>query len=272
MADPKDHPLESLNLITMENTDSPKMPFSTFLLRVLSGVAGGVLGAVVLVVIYLVASSMLPAVNDIQGEGIISPVIIFLLLIMVFLSSTAGNILSTFLLGLTEREKYKRNASTLTQVFTVNLIIFLLMVPVYFLTASMGIEAVAYVVTVHMIIAAQVSVLIMEIVSNYRYSLVGVYGTTFAVVVAIAILFILARVLGNAPILIFLALPVVWGSIALVGSLVTVIYGWLAGVYDKDFLSTQTMYGDDYGKEVESEEDVAPKAEDTEGADFLRKN
>ena len=160
----------------------------------------------------------------------------------------------------------------MSQVFKVNLIVFLLMVPVYFLTASMGIEAVSYVVTLHMIIAAQVSVLIMEIVSNYKYALVGVYGTTFSIVVAIAILFALARILGNAPILIFLALPVVWVSIALIGSLVTVIYGWLAGVYDKDFLSTQTMYGDDYGKEVESEAEIAPKAEDEEGAEFLRKN
>jgi len=256
----------------MENTDSTKMPFTTFLLRLLSGIAGGVLGAVVIVVIFLVASSVLPSVSDFQGEEIISPVMIFLMMIMVFLSSTAGNILAVFLMGLTEREKYTRQSSTMTQVFTVNLIIFLMMVPVYFLTASMGMEAIAYVVMLHMIITAQVSVIIMEIVSNYRHSLVGVYGTTFAVVAAIGLLFALARILDNASVLIFLALPVVWGSISLVGGLVSVVYGWLAGVYDKDFLSTQTMYGNDYGKEIESEEELAPKAADEKGADFLRHN
>ncbi len=251
-------------------SQAPSMSFSTFLLKILSGVGGGLLGAVVLVVIFLITQSFIPSIQDINNELVISPIVVFLLMVMVFLSSSASSMLGVFLLGLTERDKYKRTSSTITQVFTVNLIIFLMMVPVYFLTSSLGIDAVAYVVMLHMLIAAQVSVLILEIVSNYKYSLVGVYGTTFSLVFAVAVLFTLANVLGNAPILIFLALPIVWVSMALIGSIVTMIYGWIARVYDKDFLSTQTMYGNDYGKEVESEPEVL--AEDEEGADFLRHN
>ena len=41
---------------------------------------------------------------------------------------------------------------------------------------------------------------------------------------------------------------------------------------DKDFLSTQTVYGADYGREVEEVEEEAPKAKDESGADFLRHN
>ena len=41
--------------------------------------------------------------------------------------------------------------------------------------------------------------------------------------------------------------------------------------YDKDFLSTQTVYGDDYGKEVETPKE-SPKAKDESGGDFLRHN
>jgi len=82
----------------------------------------------------------------------------------------------------------------------------------------------------------------------------------------------LASAIQNTAILLFAALPVVWGSIAVVQSITIMIYGWIARVYDKDFLSTQTVYGDDDGKEVESEEEAAPKAKDEAGADFLRNN
>ena len=107
-----------------------------------------------------------------------------------------------------------------------------------------------------------------------RYSLVGLYGVTFGVLVSAIILFALSSIIPNPTILLFIALPVVWGSIALLQGLVGMIYGWIANTYDKDFLSTQEIYGNDYGKEVEeSEENQAkPKAQDEQGADFLRHN
>jgi len=69
----------------------------------------------------------------------------------------------------------------------------------------------------------------------------------------------------------FLALPIIWGSIAIFQSIFTMIYGWIARLYDKDFLSTKMVYGDDYGKEVE-EKPEAPKAVDEAGSEFLKHN
>ena len=85
-------------------------------------------------------------------------------------------------------------------------------------------------------------------------------------------MFGLSGIIESPQILLFAALPIVWGSIAFVQSIFTMLYGWIARTYDKDFLSTQTVYGSDYGKEVESDEPVAPKANDEAGADFLRHN
>lgn len=249
-----------------------RISFGTFLLKILAGAAGGIGGSLILVIIFVLASSILAPLTGGQDSEVpqISPIFTFILMMMVFLSSTIGNILSTWLLGLTERGKYTRIASAMYQVFIISMIIFILMAPVYFITP---ITVTPYAVALHIIISAQVSALILEIVSNYRYALVGVYGITFSILVSAGIMFGLAGVVSSPQILLFAALPVVWGSIAFIQSIFTMLYGWIARTYDKDFLSTQTVYGSDYGREVEVEEQPeTPKAKDEEGADFLRHN
>lgn len=257
-----------------QESGPPSISFGTFLLKILAGAAGGIGGSLILLVIFVLASSVLTPITTYKEGGVeqVSPIFTFILMMMVFLASTVGNIVSTWLMALTEREKYARVQSAIYQVFIISMIIFLLMVPVYFITATTELGITAYAVALHIIISAQVSALILEIVSNYRYSLVGLYGITFSVLISAGIMFGLAGVINNPSILLFAALPIVWGSIAIVQSIFTMIYGWMARTYDKDFLSTQTVYGSDYGKEVESEEEQAPKAKDEEGADFLRHN
>lgn len=255
---------------TNEEIGPERISFATFLLKILAGGAGGVAGSIILVLIFLLASSVFEPIT--VGEKIvsISPIFTFILMMMIFLATTAGNIISTWLLALTEHDKYKRVSSTIYQVFIISLIIFIFTAPVYFITGATNPTITAYVVALHIILSAQVSALILEIVSNYRYSLVGVYGVTFSVLVSAGILFILGGIIESPQILLFTALPIVWGSMAFVGSIVWMFYGWLARTYDKDFLSTQTVYGSDYGKEVEEIEE--PKAKDEAGSDFLRHN
>jgi len=252
-----------------------RISFGTFLLKILAGAAGGIAGSLILVVIFVLASSILTPITGAQEGDIIqvSPIFTFILMMMIFLSSTVGNIMSTWLMALTERGKYTRIASAISQVFILSMIIFVLMVPVYFITSATNVNITAYAVALHIIISAQVSALILEIVSNYRYALVGVYGITFSVLTSAGIMFGLAGIVKSPQILLFVALPIVWGSIAFVQSIFTILYGWIARTYDKDFLSTQTVYGSDYGKEVEVEEEPeTPKAKDEEGANFLRHN
>lgn len=253
----------------------PSVSFGTFLLRLLAGLAGGVSGSLILLLIFMVASSALEPMSHYADGGenaSVSPIFTFILLMMVFLSSTVGNILSTWLTALTQREKYTRLSSAIYQTFILSIIIFVLMAPVYFITAAGNIGVIAYAVALHIIVSAQVSALILEIVSNYKYSLVGLYGITFAVLVSAGILFGLAGIVASPQILLFAALPIVWGSISFVQSIFTMLYGWMARTYDKDFLCTETVYGNDYGKEVEAEEPEVPKAKDEAGADFLRHN
>lgn len=258
----------------MENIEEigpSKISFPTFVLKLLAAGTGGAVGSLILLVIFLFSGTLFePLTNLSNPTDYVSPIFVFILMMMIFLASTVGNILSTLLLGLTERGKYKRIPTTLYQVFIISVIIFLLMVPVYFISSAAGLGITAYAVALHIIISAQVSILILEIVSNYKYALVGVYGTAFSIILSAAVLFGLSMVVTAPAVLLFIALPVIWGSMAFTTSISTMLYGWIARTYDKDFLSTQTLYGNDYGKEVEAPEEQ-PVIEDSEGADFLRK-
>lgn len=259
---------------TAVESGPPKISFGTFLLKILAGMAGGIAGSLIFLLIFVLAASILKPITEYQ-EGLnpdISPIFTFILMMMVFLASTVGNIISTWLMAISERDKYARIPSAIYQIFIISVIIFLLMVPVYFITSATDIRVTAYAVALHIVISAQVSAIILEIVSNYRYSLVGVYGITFAILTSAAVMLGLGGIVRSPQILFFAALPIIWGSIAVIQSIFTMIYGWVARTYDKDFLSTQTVYGSDYGKEVESEEEAAPRAKDEAGADFLRHN
>lgn len=254
----------------VEDIGPPHISFSTLLLKILGGGVGGSLGGLILLLAVLLLASFFP---DDPSIVTISPIFVFLIMVVIFIASTASNILSVLLISLTEREKYTRVKSAIYQVFIVNVIIFLLMVPVYFITSLTSVAIVPYAVALHIIVSAQMSATILEIVSNYKYALVGIYGITFSVLLSAAGMFAIYAMTGqNSTILLFLAIPIVWTSIAIVQTITTVIYGSIARTYDKDFLSTQEVYGDDYGKEVVDEEDLTPKADDEEGADFLRHN
>jgi hypothetical protein len=254
-----------------EEIGPERITFATFLLRILAGTTGGIVGGVVLLLIFIMASSVFEPIASFNEQvKHISPIFTFVIIIMVFLASTISNIGSTWLMGLVEKEKYTKISSAIYQVFIVSLIIFILMAPVYFITGAANPSITAYVIALHIILSAQASALIFELISNYKYSVVGVYGVTFSVLFSAGLLFSLASVLGNPQLLLFVALPIVWGSVAFVGSIVNGLYGWIARTYDKDFLSSEEMFGDDYGEEVV--EDEEPRAEDKDGGDFLRNN
>ncbi len=246
---------------------------SSYLFRIISAVLGGIVGSLVLVLFFILANTLLSPVLSSSGEGTIGSVFVFIVMIMVFLSTLFGNVIATFLISLTEREKYKRRSTAISQIAIMSIIVVIFMLPVYFITATIDVQMVVYAVALHMILTVLTSSLTLEIVSNYRYSLVGLYGVTLAIIVSSAVLFVFAKVVENIAILLFVALPIIWGTMALVQGLTFMVYASFAKLYDKDFLSTQTMYGDDYGKEVEEEEEIIDEKQipEEEGASFLRK-
>lgn len=249
------------------------MTVASFLFRIIATFTGGILGSLVLVLFIVLADAMLAPIIGATEQVSIGPVFVFIVMLMVFLSTLLGNTVAILLTSLTDREKYKRRSTALTQIAVMSVIVVIFMLPVYFISATIDLQLVIFAVALHMILTVLTSALTLEIVSNYKYSLVGLYGVTLSIIISAAALFLFSRIVSSLTILLFIALPVIWGTMGLVSGFTSMVYASLARLYDKDFLSTQTMYGDDYGKEVEEEieEKFEEIPEDTEGASFLRK-
>ncbi|KKT74451.1 MAG: hypothetical protein UW70_C0054G0003 [Candidatus Peregrinibacteria bacterium GW2011_GWA2_44_7] len=273
------------------STSTPATEESTFgpppvnglniLLRALSGLGGGIIGTGLILIISLLASGILQsALQTENGDGTVHPLFVFVFLAMIFLGSTTTNLLGPLFMGLSDREKYKRLSTSLTQIFIANIVIFILVVPIYVIVAGMNIKMIASVAALQVIVSSFSSALILEIIANYRYALLGVYSTAFAVVISSGLNFIFYSIGPDNPtFLLFVALPLIWLCIGLFNGLLGWVYGGVYKLYGTDFLSSTIKYGADQSwlseaeeqqQQLDAEQHIQAKKED-EGATFLNK-
>lgn len=240
-------------------------------LRALAGLGGGVVGTMVLLVAVFLGASVLSGISTEENAG--NPLVIFVFMAVTFLSSCLANCVSTLLIGLTDRDKYKMIFSTIYQVFIVNLVTLILMAPVYIIVSSLSVEMMAYVAALQILITIVASALILEFLSDTKYALLGIYSVIFGLVLASILNFVLYHVAGeNATILLFAALPVTWLMLGFMNGVVGMAYRFVYDAYGVDFLSKYVKYGQDTDAQVEeeiTEKDVLSMKKDVKGSDFF---
>lgn len=270
-----------------QDNQPPQFTFLSLITRTFAGVGGGILGSIVLLVIYILSVSVVaPVLNPVEigsatgGEmPEISPLFIFILMGMVFASTLAANLIAPLLISFTQSGKYKRVTTSLFQIFIVNIVVFIILAPIYLFSQGLGFEFMSYAAGLQIAFSVLASALIFEIIANYKYALLGVYSTIFAVLAAIAVNIMVYTMLGNATILLFIALPLLWGGVGFMFGIVGMIYQWVVRTWGTDYLSTFQDYTKDYGiteamqeAQEEAEEAAEPEPVDSEGVDFLRKD
>lgn len=252
-----------------------KFTFLALITRTIAGLGGGVAGTIILLVIYMISSSVLQQALTQAEEGTdVTPLFTIVIMAMVFVSLLASNIFAPLFISFTQGDSYKRITTALFQIFIVNVVIFMILVPIYLFSTNIGLEFISFAAGLQMALAVLGSALIFEIISNYKYALLGVYSTIFAVLVAVIFSAVLFQTTGSALILLFLALPLLWGGVGFMFGLVGMIYSWVVSTWGVDYLATTQEYSKDYGKqEADDEIEIKePEPEDTEGVDFLRKD
>ncbi len=263
-------PAEALN-------DGPRhMSFFILVLKTLSGFAGGAAGSLILLLIFLLTSSILQPVlgTTAEGEvaaGEVSPLFMVVLMSMVFAACLLSSLLSAFFLSYTERERYTRIPTTMGQIFIANIVIFAFVLPIYLTTSTTRLELTAFAAFLQVILSSTASALILELIHDARYALIAVYTTVLGVLVATGINFFLYFASQSATILLFAALPIIWSIIGFSQSAFAMFYYWIFETWGSDFLANTASFGADYGVPEESEEEsVEMQHPDTEGGDFLR--
>ncbi len=222
-------------------------------LRSFAGLGGGVIGTFVLLVVFLLASSILqPALSSDASD--IHPLFIFVFMAMLFLATLGSNLVAVMLLALTDRSKYAKFSSIVTQTFSTNIIVFIFSAPIYLIASSINLTFVAYGAGLHVIISSMASALVMEIIADFEYALVGVYGIVLAVLAGAGANFLIYQIattakggVGNATLLLFVAMPLLWLLLGFMTSAVSMFYEWIFRAYGTDFLRASTSYGTDYG-------------------------
>lgn len=273
---PSQYPEAAQTGFTAEDTYGPrKMSFFTLVLKSLAGLAGGVSGTLILVIIFLSSSSILqPVLGSTSASetasGEVSPLFMVILMGMIFATSMASSLLGTVLLCYTERSRYNRIATMLSQVFIVNIVIFAFVLPIYLTTSTTRLELTAYAAGLQVILSASASALILELIHDYKYSLLGVYTTILAILVAVGINFFLYFTTQSATLLLFVALPIIWFMVGFSQGALTMLYYWIYETWGVDFLASSTAFGTDYGVPYEEiEDDTPPDRPDVEGSSFL---
>lgn len=249
-----------------------RMSFLGLISKTFAGLVGGIAGTLVLLIIFLLTSSILqPVLAPAEAAAQeISPLFVFILMAMIFATSLVSSLVAPLLISYSERDRYTRITTALSQIFIINIVIFAFLVPIYLTISGTRLELTAYVAGLEVILSATASTLILELIHDHRYSLLTVYTTILSILVAAAVNIFLYTMLG-ATILLFASLPIIWTTIGFFQGALTMFYYWLYQNYGIDFLATATSYGSDYGIPDESEdEEETPQKEDTEGGNFLK--
>ena len=246
-----------LTKITLPNV------FITTLMGFASGLLGTfVLGLILLLTWSIVGDVLMPTVDQTTTEfgEILShrentqPLFLSVVVLAVFLATLAGNILKAYLTTSVE-ERYTASATCLTQVGIGNVVILLMIIPVYIMvSAQYGATGVAIAAIIHACLSGIFSVLTIDLITLKKYLLLSLYGVMLGMV-----LFCLGfNVFGNnnPTIMALVALPLLLGLLSFGQGISQLLYFWFVETYGNDFLDIEKRYGADYGrKEVVEETD-----------------
>jgi hypothetical protein len=222
------------------------LTFTTFMLRLFSGVVGGAAGTLALFIIYFIMSYAVPQ-GDTEGP---SSLTVFVVIIMTFVGTLVANTITGVMVTFMDNTKYFRRKTTIIHIFIFNFILFFLTIPLYMIGSALDIAN--GVAAIHFLLSAFITALIMEVIAGYEYSLLGIYSTALGMFVSIAIALAMMAA-GVRPITImFAAMPGVWLILQTVGGFAELIYDNFVKLYGVDFLNVQTDLGGD--KEIESDE------------------
>ncbi|MCF7905810.1 hypothetical protein K9L63_01310 [Candidatus Gracilibacteria bacterium] len=248
----------------METKDRANLTVSSIFSRFLIGFASGFIGSIVLGIVLFFSWSV---VGDILSPSDVSPtefgitigsqthpLFLSIITLGVFLAALVGNIAYALLSTIIE-EKYTQRSTVITHIFFGNLVILLLILPVY-LTSSraFGPTGIALSSILHLIVTAFLTFLVLEILHQSKYLLVNTYG----IILGILLFFFLGGILvgqSNGTLVLILSLPLLLGMIALGNRAVEVFYSWMYENYGRDFLNTDTKFGSDYGEKEDPSQD-----------------
>ncbi|MBI4835834.1 MAG: hypothetical protein HY817_01095 [Candidatus Abawacabacteria bacterium] len=233
----------------MQNTESSfgprKFEGVTVFYRLLAGIVGGIAGGLIILIGVILANSLFQALAD--PTAAVSPFAIFMGISVLFIAGLIGNGMSVFLMSLCDQDKYQNPYSGLLQVAMINIFIFVLCIPAYFLARTIDINYMMLVALVQIVTSALASMLAFNAVTvRANEFVIDIYGGFISILFGLGIAAIVA-LMSSTPAPLFFGLPIIiWFSIGFFGGLTEFFYYQLYRHTGVDLLETSE---DDYTDE-----------------------
>jgi len=263
-----------MNHSTSPNNENPaeeqdigprKIGNARLILKTIVGIIGGISGTMVILIVYMLAASLFSVQMDLTtGLTLLQ---LYIVLVMVALATLVGNLVSLTLFYLIDRDKYQKLTTLITQGFIFNLLIFIFSIPLYFFIRGTGMETLVYIISVHFLLSAFITSVMMEILSSSTYVLVGLYGNTLGILAALVInliLFQFNKDTSASAFFLFLTMPIIWGSLGFCQSIIEMLYRWFYDVYGFDFLNKEAQYEEEKVISTDDEEEEEEEDEEEE--------
>lgn len=202
---------------------------SGFFFRLFSGIAGGLLGTVASLLVFLFFSfvssnSHSPDIwtENFTGAGVLA---------VVFFGSFVSNIFSIFFQSLTDTRKYASRWEMLKNIFSLNLLLFLLFVILYFFFGNL----ISSIIGLYLFISASASALLAEVSAGKQYAVIGVTGVFFAQIFLFSFFMLVMREIGNTQTMFSVFfLPFIWMFLSIMIFLVEKIRAGLINFFGYD--------------------------------------
>jgi hypothetical protein len=227
----------------------PETRVSDIFFRTIAGFFGGGFGSLVLLIGVLIsgtfASSYLAAVE----QGTVHPLFVFVTLAVIYLALLVSALASLTFFYYCDRERYSYLLSTLTHVFAIITLLFVVSTPLSILLSLSSFDSLSVIAMILVALGAVFSVIAMEVVANHKHLLLTLYSSAVALFTFLLFMLIFYFSLGSTTTYLMpLALPFCWASFGFWQVSFEMIYQWLYQIYGMDFLNASTKVGSDYIK------------------------
>lgn len=219
--------------------------FPLFFFKSLAGIGIGLIGTSILVAFVL----------TLGGQGISGPFLTFSAVVMGLITALITNCLGTFIFATIDREKYADTRKVLKNVVSSNVLIFIFLLPVNFLTIAIlssdkVLGPVALIATLQLVVSAFASMFILELSNSQgsRQNLITIYGIVFtilATIVVSALIYQLGQTdstsaelaTNSSDAVLWSILPIMWFFFGLFTTALEMIYHWVYQTWGQDPLN-----------------------------------
>lgn len=222
----------------------------------------GFIGSIVVILIVFLSSSIINIPNTMAQASLAgwttNPIFPFILSFITFISLLITTFISAKVLTMTDGEKYKSSSEIYGQIGIFWIILYICLTPIYIYTWLQSYDNIMIIFIIHVLLFAFWASLLLEVLNNYRYILLGLYGNFIALSISGSLSFLLFYSLSSSKaklMILLVMIPLIYTLITLLRALFEFVYYQYYHLTNLDWLG-DIFYRIEREEKEKQEEDI----------------